>query len=478
MREITEVDSRLEAAAEGHSSAEDAARLSEKRFREVFDSSPVPMQIYSSKTRRMVAVNSALQKWLGYALEDIANEDDWMDNFYPDPEIRRSIRHLWALDTEGPGEKKEIATSPEHGVRAKDGLSRTAIGTMTRFGDESIIVWNDLTEIRRKEKASVEIEAHFRNMIEQSSVGIYVRRSGRFIYANPRYCEIIGYPREEVIGLDIHKVTTTDPENLKRIYDAWEKLEAGAPNVTYRVPLIRKDGVTIELELHAKRIDWDGRPADIVIVDDITERRNQEDRIAGYVQRLEDSMKSTLRAISHMLEMRDPYTAGHESRVGLIARDIAREMGWPEDRCAFLEMIGLVHDIGKIAVPSEILTKPGKLKQHEMALVHDHAQAGYEILKDVPFPVPVAEIIGQHHERMDGTGYPEGLKGEEILLEARILAVADVLETISSFRPYRPAHGLDVALAELNRNRGTLYDPDVVDAALRLFEEKGYKLPS
>lgn len=457
---------------------ETAQSACERRFHEVFESSPVPMLIFSAAARRVVAANKALQAWLGYAPADIADEEDWLESFFPDPEVRRSVRELWGLGAGAPPGKDGVVASPELEVRAGDGSFRKAVGTMTRFGDEAVVAWTDLTSIRHREKASGESERHFRDMIEQASVGVYVRRSGRFIYANPRYCEIIGYPREEVVGLDIHKVTTTDPENLKRIYEAWAKLEAGALSVTYRVPLIRKDGVIIELELHARRIDWDGAPADIVVVDDITERKKQEDRIAGYVRQLEDSMKGTLRAISVMIELRDPYTAGHEGRVGILARDIAREMGWPEERCGLMEMIGLVHDVGKIAVPSEILTKPGRLKSKEMALVHDHAQAGYEIMKDVPFPLPVARIIRQHHERMDGSGYPDGLKGDEILPEARILAVADVLETIASHRPYRPSRGVKAAMDELKSNRGILYDPAVVDAVVRLVEEKGYKMPS
>jgi len=142
-----------------------------------------------------------------------------------------------------------------------------------------------------------------------------------------------------------------------------------------------------------------------------------------------------------------------------------------------MEMVGLVHDIGKIAVPSEILTKPTRLSSIEMRLVQEHAQAGYDILKNVPFDAPVAEIVRQHHERMDGSGYPRGLQGDDILPEARVLAVADVLESMAAHRPYRPALGLDVALKELLQNQGRLYDPAVVDATARLIRDKGYVLP-
>ena len=178
-----------------------------------------------------------------------------------------------------------------------------------------------------------------------------------------------------------------------------------------------------------------------------------------------------------MVELRDPYTAGHERRVGLIASAIAKEMGWDAARCETLEMAGLVHDIGKIAVPTELLTKPTRLHPLELELIKRHAQAGYEILKDVPFPVPLADIAHQHHERMDGSGYPQGLKGEAILPEARVLAVADVIESMAAHRPYRPSLGMDKALAEIEAGRGHIYDPEVVDAALRLFRDQGWPLP-
>jgi putative nucleotidyltransferase with HDIG domain len=189
-------------------------------------------------------------------------------------------------------------------------------------------------------------------------------------------------------------------------------------------------------------------------------------------------MRGTLQAVANMVDLRDPYTSGHERRVGIIASDIAREMGWSEERCQNLQLIGLVHDIGKIAIPAEILSKPTRLTALEYEMVKTHAQQGYEILKDVEFPLPIAEIIREHHERMDGSGYPQGLKGEEILPEARILAVADVLESIASHRPYRPALGIDAAIEEIEKHRGIWFDPDVVDATLRLIRDKGYLLPN
>jgi putative nucleotidyltransferase with HDIG domain len=211
---------------------------------------------------------------------------------------------------------------------------------------------------------------------------------------------------------------------------------------------------------------------------DVTARKRSERIIAEHMCKLEETMHGTLEAIASMVEMRDPYTAGHERRVGVIAADIARELGWPAERCQNLQLVGLVHDIGKISIPAEILTKPGRLTPLEYMLVQNHAQQGYEILKNIPFPFPLAEIVQQHHERMDGSGYPMRLKGEEILMEARILAVADVLESMASHRPYRPAMGIEVAMAELEGDQGTRYDPAVVDACIRLIRNRAYALPS
>lgn len=187
-------------------------------------------------------------------------------------------------------------------------------------------------------------------------------------------------------------------------------------------------------------------------------------------------LEGTVQAIAAMVEMRDPYTAGHQRRVADLAAAIATEMGLPEERVRGIHLAGTIHDLGKIQIPAEILSKPGKLSTSEFNLIKDHPQNGYEILKDIEFPWPIAQMVLQHHEKLDGSGYPQGLKGEAILLEARIMTVADVVEAMSSHRPYRPGLGLDVALEEIIKGRGTHYDPDAVDVSVRLFREKGYKL--
>jgi len=194
------------------------------------------------------------------------------------------------------------------------------------------------------------------------------------------------------------------------------------------------------------------------------------------LERLWQAMRGTVKALASAAEYRDPYTAGHQRRVADLARAIATEMGLPSDQIDGLHLAGIIHDLGKISLPAGFLSMPRKLTEIEFRLVQTHPQSGYDILKGIEFPWPIARMVLEHHERMDGSGYPNGLTGERLLIESRILSVADVVEAIAMDRPYRPALGIDYALREIEAKRGTLYDPEVADACLRLFREKGYQL--
>lgn len=465
------------AATERRRAAEQRADASEFRFREVFDASPTPMQIESIASKSVRSINRAFQQWLGYSAQDIRTEDDWFNLAYADPDLRQQVQAQWPRFIAQAKATGEEVRSSELRLRAKDGSERLAVATMTLVGDDAIIAWSDMTEIRRNERALRESEEHFRGMIEQTVTGIYVRRGDRLVYVNPSYCEMGGWSREELMDRDVWSLTTQDPDAVRRIRESWAVLEAGGRSVRYDAPLLCKNGQIRELALHASPIQWDAAPATIVMAEDITERKRAEAKIADYVVRLQASMRGTLQAVSNMVDLRDPYTAGHQRRVGVIAGAIAAELGWSAQRCEEIELVGLVHDLGKISVPAEILSKPGHLSPMEKEMVRGHAQAGYEILKDVPFTFPVADVIRQHHERLDGSGYPQGLQGDQIMPEARVLAVADVLESMSAHRPYRPALGVAAALAELEQGRGRLYATDVLDATLRLLRDKGFQLP-
>jgi putative nucleotidyltransferase with HDIG domain len=211
-------------------------------------------------------------------------------------------------------------------------------------------------------------------------------------------------------------------------------------------------------------------------VEDITVRKQAEEALNQSLKKLRKNLMGTIQAMSSMVEMRDPYTAGHEKIVSMLARAIANELGLPSDAVDNIRMAASIHDIGKMSVPVEILSKPGRLSDIEMKLIQIHSQAGYDILKDVDLPYPIAQIVLQHHERLNGSGYPQGVKADDILFESRIVSVADVIEAMASHRPYRPALGIDMALEEIEKNKGIFYDAVVVDACVRLFREKGFKL--
>ena len=262
------------------------------------------------------------------------------------------------------------------------------------------------------------------------------------------------YPETAVImvsGMD-------DPEVAEKA------LEIGAYG--YMIKPFKPSEVIINVSsaLRRQRLETESR----------THRENLEQMVATRTTELQETLDGVIKVIALTVESRDPYTAGHQLRVADLAGAFSKEMGLPEDQIKGIHMAGMIHDLGKISVPSEILSKPSRLSTIEFELIKTHPQVGYDILKGIEFPWSVAEISYQHHERMDGSGYPRGLKGEEILLEARIMAVADVVEAMASHRPYRPALGIDVALDEISKNKGVLYEPEMVDACEALFSEKKF----
>lgn len=246
------------------------------------------------------------------------------------------------------------------------------------------------------------------------------------------------------------------------------------------VPLIHRDRVVLIAGLANKKDPYN--ESDITHTSlflegmwNYMERRKAEESVKASAQRLRRNLIGTIQVISMMLETRDPYTAGHQRRVSALARSMAQEMGLSKDVIDNIRMAGNIHDIGKMSVPAEVLVKPTRLSTIEMQLIRTHPRTGYDILKVADLPYPIAEAVLQHHERLDGSGYPQGLKGDEILIEACILSVADVVEAMAFDRPYRPALGIEVALEEIKRNRGIAYRPEAADACLRLFREKVFK---
>ncbi|HOQ42929.1 MAG TPA: PAS domain S-box protein [Smithellaceae bacterium] len=316
------------------------------------------------------------------------------------------------------------------------------------------------------------MEENYRSIFDNAREGIFrTTPEGRFVLANRAMARILGYDSPEALidGVtDIPGQLYIHPEERSQTLEFLER-EGYVKNA--EVQWKRKDGATIWVHRTMRAVrDEKGKILYLEgLVTDITDRKKSVDQ-------LRKALVDTIQAIASIVESRDPYTAGHQRRVADLAAAIAAEMGLSVELIEGLRMAGVIHDIGKVSVPSDILNMPRKLTDIEFSLIKTHAKSGYEMVKDIEFPWPIARMILEHHERINGSGYPNGLTGDRLLLESRILAVADVVEAMATHRPYRAALSLDVAMDEITKNRGVIYDPDAVDACLRLFREKGYKI--
>lgn len=305
-------------------------------------------------------------------------------------------------------------------------------------------------------------------------------KEGKVTFMNPLAEKLTGWRQEEVSHTHLKRIFRIKSEkSYKSLKLSLEEVIAGKkvflPNQVY---LVSKRGTRTPIDLRMVSLSNDRREAAGIILTftDISHRKKTEQELKLSWKKLQEALEATVQALAFTIETRDPYTAGHQRRVTKLACAIAEVMNLPEDRIEGLRMAGALHDIGKISVPAEILSKPGPISDVEFNVIKTHPQWGYEILKNIEFPWPIAQIVHQHHERMNGSGYPCGLKKEKILLEARILAVSDVVEAMATHRPYHPAQPIEVALDEISKNKGKLFDPDVVEACVRVFKEKGFRL--
>ena len=312
---------------------------------------------------------------------------------------------------------------------------------------------------RTAQKALYMSEMNFRNMINNNADGIIIFDKNSIVrFMNPASENIFGIRAEQLVGQTFDHLI--------------------APGNPIELDLISGDGNSATAEMRIMETEWEGEKTYLASLRDITDRKLMQLELQDNLNDLKQAVNGTITAIAATVEMRDPYTSGHQHRVASLARAIAGEIDISSDQAEGVYMAAAIHDIGKISLPAEILSKPVKLSDIEIQMIQAHSQVGYDILKNIDFPWPIAQIVLQHHERMDGSGYPHKLAGDEILLEARIVGVADVVETMASHRPYRPSIGLDKALEEIAHNKTVLYDRQVVDACLSLFSEKGYELPS
>ncbi|MBN1365672.1 MAG: PAS domain S-box protein [Syntrophaceae bacterium] len=339
------------------------------------------------------------------------------------------------------------------------------------------VISNDITERKQVENSLRLSEEKYRSILDNIRDSYFeVDLAGNFTFFNDSLCRMTGCSSEELSGANYRRFS--DKENSEKVFQTFNKIyKTGAPNEGFDWLIIGKDGTKKYIEASASlRKDLSDKPIGFRgILRDITERKKTEDKLQQTLESLKNAVGTTIQVLVAALESRDPYTTGHQSQVASLACAIATEMGLDKDRIEGIRMAGIIHDIGKLSIPAEILTKPTKLTSLEFSLIQEHSSSGYEMLKNVESPWPLAQIVHQHHERINGSGYPRNLKGEEIILEARIMAVADVVEAMASHRPYRASLGIGSALEEIEKNKGILYDDVVSDTCLKLFREKGYE---
>jgi PAS domain S-box-containing protein len=452
--------------------AEKALKESEEKYRSIFENA-VEGMFQSTPEGQLITANPSMARIFGYVSQEemIAQVSNIGLQLYANEENRRAFQKL--LKDHG------IAGGFEASFFRKDGsvIWGTLNVRAVRDTNNNVLYYEgtleDITPRKTAEEELKKSEEKYRNIFENAVMGIYqVTTGGKFLSANPILASIHGYdsPEEMIDSVADVSQLYVDPSRrteLKKMMENQGFIKG------FEIIMRRKDGSlhwvsntahTIR-DQHGNSLYYEGT------IEDITSRKLAEES----AKQLKQTLLGTLQALSQSIEIREPGIAGHHKRVSNLVSAISRGMNLGDDMAESIRMAGLVHDIGDMSVPSEILNKPGRLSALEYSFIKIHPRSGYDILKETGLPYPVAEIVLQHHERMNGSGYPQSLKGKDVLLEARILAVADVVEAMASSRPYRPALGIDPALDEIRKNKGTLYDAQVVETCLMLFKTKKFQ---
>ncbi len=439
-------------------------------FLDLFEGNAHPMWIFDLETLRFLAVNEAMRLKYGYSRDELLRMT--ILEIRSADEVERLKSHI---DRQGKG--VDNAGRWRHLGRNGRVMHMDITARKVSFNGRraEVVLAIDVTEQVETLARLHQAESMYRSMIEHSMVGIYIVQDMKIVYANPSLMEMFGYSADEIIGVNILDLTAPR-ERAKAVAAIRERLTSEASVGRSVFAGLRKDGREIIVDIHNTRAGSDVEPVMMGVVIDITESRQAKTQAADHLGHLQRMLQDSLNAVSTLCEIRDPYTAGHSSRVGELAAAIGSELGLGTSEIDTLRKGGIVHDIGKIGVPVEILTKAAKLSKPEFDLIKTHPQFGYDIVKHIDFRTPVAEVVLQHHERLDGNGYPRGLQNGEILPLASVLAVADVVESMSSDRPYRAGLGIEVALEEIESNNGSRYDADAGAACLRLFRDRGYRI--
>ncbi len=447
--------------------AEEAVRESKERYKDLVEKAGVAILI-DDREARLRYCNNNYAELFGYSMEEIKKQTI-STLVHADDVARVSEYH------KGRVEGRDVPSRYECKAVKKDGSIIHIEVNASAFREDGDIIgtrcymW-DITERKEAEEAIQASEEKFKTLFNSASDAIFIHDlEGRFLEVNKVACERLGYGREQLLKMSLMDIDL--PEYALQMPERIQELRKMG-HIFFETALVHRDSSVLPIELSSRIIDYEGKTAALSIARDITERKRAEEERKSSFERLRRALEETVNALSSAVEMRDPYTAGHQHRVTNLACAIAREMGLSKEQIEAIRIAGIIHDVGKIRVPAEILSWPGRLSDIDFNVIKTHPQVGYDIIKKIELPSSVAQIMLQHHERLDGSGYPGGLKAKDILLEAKILAVADVVEAMASHRPYRAALGIDKALEEISRNKGILYDKNVVDACCRILSKK------
>lgn len=445
-----------------------SSEIDRERLLGVIERSLNEIFMFDPDTLRFEFVNLGARTNLGYGLEELRS----MTPIDLKPEFsEESFREMI-----GPllrGERDILVFDSVH-RRANGSLYPVEVRLQLDDQTGGRIVLAVVTDTTERKRAEELLSRYQLLSSEARDIMWFVRASdGAILEANAAAEAAYGYSREELLRLTMNDIRAADDGPTIDL-----QMEAASTGgILFETEHHRKDGSSFPVEVSSRGATMiDGEKVLLSVIRDISERKHTEAALVESSVRLKLTLQAAVAALGATAELRDPYTAGHQRRVAKLACAIADELGWEEHRIEMLRTAALLHDIGKIVVPTELLSKPGRLNPTEMLLIQAHAAAGAETVADIDFGGAVAAAIGQHHERLDGSGYPGGLSEEEILPEARALAVADVVEAMISHRPYRPALPLEAALHELENGTGSRYDGEVCAACLRLFREKDFAL--
>ncbi len=447
-------------------------KASEHRFRELFDN-------MSSG----VAVYEPVENGKDFILKSLNKAAEKIENIKKDSVIGKSvlevfpgIKDLGLYDAfqrvckTGKPEKYPVSFYKDDRIT---GWRRNYVYRLP--SGEIVAVYDDMTRQKQAEQLLKESEEFSSSLMENSPNPIYVIDKDYSIkYVNPAMENTVGFKADELLG----KTPPYPwwPDRFKSRYGALLKEDMKHGCVAREHLFVNTMNEEFWVEIYNKPV-FSGGELKYLIINwfDITGHKIMENDLKESYTRLKNTLHSAIDALGNIVEKRDPYTSGHQKRVSKLAVAISRELGLSDEVIDCIKTASDIHDIGKINIPVSILTKPGKLTDIEFKMIKTHPEVGYEIVREIEFQMPVAEIILEHHEKLDGSGYPKGLKEEDIMFEAKILTVADVVEAMSSDRPYRPALGVEAAIDEIKSNRGSLYDARVVDACIRVLKEKGFK---